>query len=180
MWGRDRVENTNHFSRDDEEAKSDILLIKVFKLQLRCLIIWSCWRRINEAAQLPSGSDSDAMCEYAYTQVCVCVEWECYQSRGEERIRRLHKLLYIWKPSMKKKTRLEWMRDTLILSYKLVLQVQMYKRIYLTWGHIVNWKKLPYLQWSHMFNLAQIFTTNALPGITLPGIWVSSWGPYTC
>lgn len=73
MWGRDRVENTNHFSRDDEEAKSDILLIKVFKLQLRCLIIWSCWRRINEAAQLPSGSDSDAMYEYAYTQVCVCV-----------------------------------------------------------------------------------------------------------
>lgn len=62
------------------------------------------------------------------------------------------------------------MRDTLILSYKLVLQVQMYKRIYLTRGHIVNWKKLPYLQRSHMFNLAQIFTTNALPGITLPGI----------
>lgn len=75
MWGRDsRKQNTQTTSAGMmRETKSGILLIKVFKLQLRCLIIWSCWKRINEAAQLPSAGDTDALYEYVYTQVCVCV-----------------------------------------------------------------------------------------------------------
>ncbi len=71
------------------ETKSGILLIKVFKLQLRCLIIWSFWSRINGAAQLPSAGDSDAawcvrVC--VRIQVCVCLKVLLErQSQAEER-----------------------------------------------------------------------------------------------
>lgn len=75
------------------ETKSGILLIKVFKLQLRCLIIWSYWSRINEAAQLPSAGDSDAASLWVCERVCVCTQ-VCgtevpseRQSQAEERLK---------------------------------------------------------------------------------------------
>lgn len=48
--------------------KSGILL----KVQLSYLIIWSFWRRINEATQLPSAGDSDGVCVCVYRFVRFC------------------------------------------------------------------------------------------------------------
>lgn len=98
------------------ETKSGILLIKVFTLQLRCLIIWSYWSRINEAAQLPSAGDSDAACVCAYAKGCLflcdkgAIE-ETEPSRGETEVtgfpspsqlsysyQPLHNLFSTWEP----------------------------------------------------------------------------------